>query len=564
MTNKTFTLDNLTCRIGADGKVLTKVSFGPDSWGAEAWVPYPVSGEEADLTFKGDFPKIPFDQILFVREFFAEAYKVHQTEAFVYFSANYEEGTYDIVVPPRQEATSGHVSYAAQLPWFCSECGVGDDRLEEPGVCVACGATGKMKKTRVVGTAHSHGSMAAFHSATDDANELGTTGFHITFGRVDRELLEIAHSYVVAKRGLLDGKGQGIRYKGNLDVGELIDIPFVSERPRLRLWTSLIVSQVALKNLKDDNLLLVRSSPAGYDLLSMSGDLAHYSRIKASMVRTGGVHEILEMPAGRYKKVSQAAAEEQRKKLAKSRSPVGLVQSKPLVPQASSAKQAGSSPTYLRSFSPTPVKATGPGLKPDPLLEDPVAPWAKHALAAYKEPSPVTAWAGVVRKDMLTVRCSVLGYLYPSTDDTDLLAEELGVMVEKLDPAGRGGYLMRMFGELLAWSEEALTQVGTANKDIINWLRELTDEAPDWAYDDVEFPGVDMYTSIYEGLAGRDPETPGDVDEALTWFDVLEPICAIQELLFTYSTAFPKVWAEQYLADLKQASIAITQEACKK
>jgi len=77
MTNKTFTLDNLTCRIGADGKVLTKVSFGPDSWGAEAWVPYPVSGEEADLTFKGDFPKIPFDQILFVREFFAEAYKVH-------------------------------------------------------------------------------------------------------------------------------------------------------------------------------------------------------------------------------------------------------------------------------------------------------------------------------------------------------------------------------------------------------------------------------------------------------------------------------------------------------
>jgi hypothetical protein len=158
----------------------------------------------------------------------------------------------------------------------------------------------------------------------------------------------------------------------------------------------------------------------------------------------------------------------------------------------------------------------------------------------------------------------VLGYLYSSTDDPELLAEELGNMVKELDPAGRGGYLMRMFSDLLDWSDEALAQMSTTNKDLSNWLRELKDEVPDWAYDDVEFPGVEMYTSIYEGLAGRDPETPEDVDEPLTWFDVLEPICVVQELLFTYSTAFPKVWGEQYLADLKQASIAITKEACKK
>ena len=67
MTDNTFTVNNRECRVGADGKVLTKVTFGPESWGAEAWVPYNIKGQEAELGFMGDFPKIPFEQILLAK-----------------------------------------------------------------------------------------------------------------------------------------------------------------------------------------------------------------------------------------------------------------------------------------------------------------------------------------------------------------------------------------------------------------------------------------------------------------------------------------------------------------
>lgn len=556
MTDNTFTVNNRECRVGADGKVLTKVTFGPESWGAEAWVPYNIKGQEAELGFMGDFPKIPFEQILLVREFFAMAYEVHKTEAFVYFSMNYDTSTYDIVVPPRQQATSGHVSFSAHLPWYCAGCYVGSESVDQPEECPVCGGT-HFNKTRVVGTAHSHGSMAAFHSGTDDANELDTTGFHITFGKVDRPLLEIAHSYVVAQRGMLDSKGQGIRFKENLDVGELIDIPFVSERPTLRRWTSLIISDVALKNLPDEAPLLMHSTPVGYTILSMSGDLDHYGRVKASMDLTGGVQEVITMQAGNYKKVLELEAAKKRKAVLKTKSRVGLTQSKPLVRSLDPPKLPASTPTYLKSFSPTKTVASGPGLTSDPLL-DKVADWAKPYAALHGATKDVK-FVGTVRKDMLSMRCSYSGDLYPSDGDSHDLAMELGSMIEKLDEVGRADYFMRVFSELVSWSSEALEALDPEDKNLTNWLDNLADEAPNWTYDCVDFPCSDMIEVIHEGLSGRDGGLSEDQPQDLEWFDVLEPLHVIMNLLMSYNRCFPAVWARDYIRDLKSACLALTK-----
>lgn len=560
MTDNTFTLNNRECRVGPNSEVLTKVTFGPEEWGAEAWVPYNIKGQEAKLNFMGNFPKIPFNQILFVREFFAAAYEAHKTEAFVYFSMDYETGTYDIIVPPRQQATAGHVSFSAHLPWFCTSCMVGSESVDEPEVCPVCGGT-HFKKTRVVGTAHSHGSMAAFHSGTDDANELDTTGFHITFGRVDRPLLEIAHSYVVAQRLLLNDKGQGVRFKENLDVGELIDVPFVSERPRIHRWVSLIVSEVGIQKMSDEDKLLVHSTPVGMTILSMSGDSEHYSRIKASMDLTGGVQEVLEMQVGNYKKVLAFEAEKKRKQLAENKSKFGSVQWNPPKQPSASAKGASSPSAPSKSFSPTPIKATGPGLTSDPLL-DHAAGWARPYLSLHGVTKDVKV-AGTVRKDMLSIRCSYSGDLFPSTGDSHDLAMELGSMVEKLDEAGRAGYLQRMFSELISWSTEALETIDPEDKDLTNWLANMADEAPDWSYDCVDYPAADMIEVVHEGLSGRDGGLSEDQPEDLGWFDVLEPLHVIMDLLMMYNRCFPAVWAKDFVRDLKSASLALTKAAAR-
>lgn len=558
MNDNTFTLNNRECRVGPNSEVLTKVTFGPEEWGAEAWVPYNIKGQEAKLNFMGDFPKIPFDTILLVREFFAAAYEAHKTEAFVYFSLDFEAGTYDIIVPPRQQATAGHVSFSAHLPWFCTECHVGSESLDQPEECPVCGGT-HFKKTRVVGTAHSHGSMAAFHSGTDDANELDTTGFHITFGRVDRPLLEIAHSYVVAQRLLLNDKGQGVRFKENLDVGELIDVPFVSERLRIHRWVSLIVSEVGLQKMDDEHKLLVHSTPAGRTILSMSGDSAHYTRVKASMDLTGGVQEVLEMQVGNYKKVLAFEAEKKRKELVKNKSKFGSVQWNPPKQPLASAKTASSPSVTLKSSSPTGNKASGPGLTSDPLLEN-VASWARPYLALHGVVKDVKI-AATVRKDMLAMRCSYSGDLFPSTEDTHDLAMELGSMIEKLDEAGRAGYLQRVFSELISWSTEALEAIDPEDADLMNWLNNMADEAPDWSYDCIDYPAADMIEVVYDGLAGREGGLSEDQPQDLGWFDVIEPLHVIMDLLMMYNRCFPSVWAKDFVRDLKSASLALSKAA---
>jgi len=546
MTDQIFTLDNRECRVGADGKVLTKVTFGPEDWGAEAWVPYDVQGQEAELNFMGDFPKIPFNQILFVREFFAAAYETHKTEAFVYFSLDYDTSTYDIIVPPRQQATAGHVAFSAHLPWFCTDCMVGSEDFDAPEECPVCGGT-HFKKTRVVGTAHSHGSMGAFHSGTDDANELDTTGFHITFGKVDRPLLEIAHSYVVAQRGLLDSNGQGVRFKENLDVGELIDIPFVSERLRIHRWVSLIVSEVGLKKMGDEDELLVRSTPVGYTVLSMSGDSDHYDRLRKSIHLTGGVQEILVMKAGNYRKVLALDAEKKRKQLAESKSKLGSKLLSPKVRTLQPRTRVSKTLASSKSSTPTEAKKSGPGQtsKSKPLPRPGWSDWATNYDRSFAEGKTLA----IPTKGSMEYAVKETGRVFPNDKEVLCVIPEFDRMASALDPNGRQEYVFALVDELLFGAAQALDQQAGDTANSVSHLQGLADNMADWVYDDPKFNCVALIEICEACLQGR-----MDADEEdLRWFDVVEPLYAIEQLILANSSYIHQQRAQEFLMDLRAA-----------
>lgn len=79
-----------------------------------------------------------------------------------------------------------------------------------PPTQTATGASAKYEEApkkegwQVVGTIHSHGSMSAFHSGVDDADEKNFDGVHITIGRCD-SVPEYSCSLVVqGKREIVD------------------------------------------------------------------------------------------------------------------------------------------------------------------------------------------------------------------------------------------------------------------------------------------------------------------------------------------------------------------------
>ena len=100
--------------------------------------------------------KIPLELIRRVTAWFKAVYDKHQSEAVGYLY--YCQGTGWDFIPPTQTVSAASAKYE-QAP-----------RIE--GWVVA-------------GTIHSHASMGAFHSSTDDGDEAGFDGVHITVGRLD-------------------------------------------------------------------------------------------------------------------------------------------------------------------------------------------------------------------------------------------------------------------------------------------------------------------------------------------------------------------------------------------
>lgn len=103
-----------------------------------------------------------------VINFFKAVYAEHRSESIVLLFYSEEKKRYKIF-PPRQKVTAASLDY-------------------NRGITVD-GMT-------MIGTIHSHGSMSAFHSGTDDDDEKSFDGLHITIGDVDDDEVSISASII--------------------------------------------------------------------------------------------------------------------------------------------------------------------------------------------------------------------------------------------------------------------------------------------------------------------------------------------------------------------------------
>lgn len=116
-----------------------------------------------------DIENIParvFGQIL---AFFREVYNnYNRNEANTVIHFNEQKGIFKVQVP-LQKTSGGSVEYLNT----------------------------QIKGFQRIGTIHSHASMSAFHSPTDDKDEVDFDGLHITIGNVDKKYVSISCSIVV-------------------------------------------------------------------------------------------------------------------------------------------------------------------------------------------------------------------------------------------------------------------------------------------------------------------------------------------------------------------------------
>ena len=160
---------------------------------------FPALEENLDLATT----KIPWELVQKVTAFFTAVYQKSKTEAVGYLYYKAETGEWDFI-PPVQSATSASAAYNK--------------------------APIKEREWVVAGTIHSHGSMSAFHSGTDQHDEQYFDGVHITIGKVDGSNPEYSCSLVA----------QGARTKFN-KLEDLVEAPPESATPDwLQTWMSAI------------------------------------------------------------------------------------------------------------------------------------------------------------------------------------------------------------------------------------------------------------------------------------------------------------------------------------
>jgi hypothetical protein len=137
--------------------------------------------ENKGLTLK--MPDIPLSIFFAAWEFFKEVNDKHKSEAILLLTFDEKKQEYSIV-SPKQKVSSASLDYETE------------------------------NITSIVGTIHSHNTMAAFHSGTDDKDEfMGRDGIHITLGHVDKSFPSISCSITMGKE----------RYM--IDFHQLFDFP---------------------------------------------------------------------------------------------------------------------------------------------------------------------------------------------------------------------------------------------------------------------------------------------------------------------------------------------------
>ena len=117
---------------------------------------------------KINIPKIQGDDFAKIIDFFDTVYEAYSSEAIVLVFYNIDQEAYKFECP-EQEVNSASLHYETMT------------------------LTGGYN---LIGTIHSHGSMGAFHSGTDDHDEKNFDGIHITIGKANSDKFEISCSVV--------------------------------------------------------------------------------------------------------------------------------------------------------------------------------------------------------------------------------------------------------------------------------------------------------------------------------------------------------------------------------
>lgn len=221
-----------------------------------------------------NFPKLSMRDLTFVHAYFAAIYQKYSSEAIVLFHRGPTDTEYTVVVPESYSATGTSLTYEHSQPTFCTTCRVCSTEVLTQ--CPRCG-TNTMTRTIIMGTAHSHGNMSAFHSGTDDAHEKNQTGFHITFGNVNQGLYSICPSFVVALAGYTDASGFGTRYYPKLE--ELLAVPdplSQAEQTMIELWTTVLFNEQMLRALPDAQSVVLEEGRAYPCFTSINADYAEH------------------------------------------------------------------------------------------------------------------------------------------------------------------------------------------------------------------------------------------------------------------------------------------------
>jgi hypothetical protein len=119
-----------------------------------------------------DIAKIPVRKFAQILSLFREVFKKYRAEANIILHYNIKRKRYRIDIPP-QGVTGASVEYENGLETY--------------------------KGYTRIGTIHSHAGMSAFHSGTDQHDEEGWDGLHITLGRMGDKYFDISCSIMSNK-----------------------------------------------------------------------------------------------------------------------------------------------------------------------------------------------------------------------------------------------------------------------------------------------------------------------------------------------------------------------------
>ena len=153
-----------------------------------------LNGENEGYIDWGSENKMPYDQVREVMKFFRDVFAAHRTEAMSMWYFNPKTKDWKYIIPCQFGLAGGAVKYSlsdegehrhVKMAKAYIEHGTERDYQAIMNEVKAQEAKLFKEGYKQFGTIHSHCDFGAYHSGTDDADEYGFDGLHVTVGHVN-------------------------------------------------------------------------------------------------------------------------------------------------------------------------------------------------------------------------------------------------------------------------------------------------------------------------------------------------------------------------------------------